>query len=317
MGEAATDQRSLAASLAPALRELTDGRLGEPRWFRADWQRAGAATATVPWRDDNGNEVEAILKLPVTGRELKWTRRLAPEPTEDDAVVPRLYASGERIGGYDLRWVVIERLPVGPLGLRWDDHHVSRMADALARFADRANRHPVDVPPLREDWPAMVADSVQRVRENHLPEERRWRAALKQLKRRLNDLVTEWRARPVDEWQHGDAHLANAMCRSDGPDDPVTLIDLAEVHAGHWVEDAVYLERQLWGRPERLETRPVKAVAAARRAAGLPVGENDARLAMIRRALLAATAPHFIRSEGHPSHLATCLDWLERALGEL
>ena len=39
----------------------------------------------------------------------------------------------------------------------------------------------------------------------------------------------------------------------------------------------------------------------------------DTRLAMIRRGLLAATAPKFIRSEGHPRHLEACLKWLEAA----
>jgi hypothetical protein len=38
---------------------------------------------------------------------------------------------------------------------------------------------------------------------------------------------------------------------------------------------------------------------------------------MIRRALLAGTAPKFMRSEGHPRHLQACLNWLETALAEL
>jgi hypothetical protein len=80
----------------------------------------------------------------------------------------------------------------------------------------------------------------------------------------------------------------------------------------------VYFERQLWARPERMrQHKPVKAVAAARKALGLTVESEYPRLAMIRRALLAGTAPKFIRSEGNPHHLAACLEWLERALGEL
>ena len=98
----------------------------------------------------------------------------------------------------------------------------------------------------------------------------------------------------------------------------VALIDLAEVHAGHWVEDAVYLERLLWARPERLKShKPVKAIAKARKAHGLDVDKDYPRLAMIRRALLAATAPKFIKSEGSPAHLAACLNWLETSLRDL
>jgi hypothetical protein len=96
----------------------------------------------------------------------------------------------------------------------------------------------------------------------------------------------------------------------------VCLIDMAEVHAGHWVEDAVYLERQLWARPERLKVhKPVKEIAAARKRLGLPVDAEYPRLAMIRRALLAATAPRFLKS--HPAYLDACLGWLEIALAEL
>ena len=53
----------------------------------------------------------------------------------------------------------------------------------------------------------------------------------------------------------------------------MVLIDLAEVRPGHWVEDAVYLERLHWARPERLKGRnPVKLLAAARRRLGLEIG---------------------------------------------
>jgi hypothetical protein len=98
---------------------------------------------------------------------------------------------------------------------------------------------------------------------------------------------------------------------------PVCLIDLAEVHAGHWIEDAVYLERQLWARPERLKAhKPVREIAAARKRLGLSVDADYARLAMARRALLAATAPRFLKSEGHPAYLDACLGWLEIALSE-
>jgi len=98
----------------------------------------------------------------------------------------------------------------------------------------------------------------------------------------------------------------------------VILIDLAEVRPGHWAEDAVYLERQLWARPDRLKmTRPVKAMAQARRKHGLHNEPLSHELADIRRVLMAATSPAFLKTEGHPRHLAGALDQLEAAMTRL
>jgi hypothetical protein len=93
------------------------------------------------------------------------------------------------------------------------------------------------------------------------------------------------------------------------------LIDLAEVHAGHWVEDAIYLERQLWGHHSRLESaNPLKTMANARKSIGLKVTEDYPELANIRRLLLAATAPAFMQSEGDPRYLHACLEQFQLAI---
>ena len=108
------------------------------------------------------------------------------------------------------------------------------------------------------------------------------------------------------------------MCRNDDLDSPVALIDLAEVHAGHWIEDAVYLERQLWGHKTRLKlTKPVHAMAAARKLHGLRVDDEYSKLADLRRMLLAATAPAFMQSEGDPRYLAACLEQFQGATDRL
>ena len=108
--------------------------------------------------------------------------------------------------------------------------------------------------------------------------------------------------------------MANVMCRSEDPNDPVALIDLAEVHAGHWIEDAVYLERQLWGHKTRLKsTKPVHAMVTARKRHRLHVDDNYSDLVDIRRMLLAATAPAFMQSEGDPRYLAACLEQYQQA----
>ena len=315
-GPLSSGTHGLAAGLADQLAEACEGRLGAITWFKADWQRGGAATGTARFRLDDAEEVPVVVKLPVVQRERMWTSRLQRD--DEQAVVPKLYAAGETLGGYDLAWIVIEHFPHGPLGLHWHDQHIERIADAVARFYAAASAYPVDEPPKIEAWDDLLRDAQQSVRINDIANSRRWKSAMKTLRGRLTDLVSEWRARPVGDWLHGDLHLANAMSRESLEAGTVYLIDMAEVRAGHWVEDAVYLERQLWARPQRLRAvKPVKAIADARRRRGLTVEEGYPRLAMIRRALLAATAPRFLKTEGHPKHLEACLDWLERAVVEL
>lgn len=310
-----SDPRSLAAALAPALCETCEQRLDDISWFKADWQRGGAATAAAQYRDDDGQSVPVVIKLPVVQRELTWTRRLQPTDGHAmDSVVPRLFRSGDQVGGYDLAWIIIERFEHGPLGLQWHDDHVRRICRAAAEFHKATSRFPIDQPPRVEQWHELITTAREDARTNEIPEQQRWNEAMKALTHRLDDLVAEWRARPITHWVHGDLHIANAMSRHGLDSGPVSLIDLAEVRPGHWVEDAVYFERQLWARPERMEKNPVKTMARARKKLGLPVDENDNRLAMIRRALLAGTAPHFMKSEGHPVYLHACLEWLEKAL---
>jgi len=309
------DPRHLAETLAPVLGEACGGRLSEITWFRTDWQHGGAATGTARYQVADAATVAVVVKLPVVHRELLWMRRLQDG---DDNVVPRLYASGETLGGYDLSWLVIEHFEHGPLGTHWHADHVTRIADAAARFQMAAMAWPVDQPARREPWDEMVKEATRSLRTNAVPRRQEWRTALKKLRGHLDSIVEDWEARDTAQWVHGDLHVANAMSRESMESGPVCLIDLAEVRVGHWIEDAVYLERQLWARPQRLEGHgPVKAIAAARRRWHLPVEDDYPRLAMIRRALLAGTALGFLQSEGDPRYLDACLGWLERAVVEL
>ena len=309
------DKRALASSLEPALQELLKGHLQPIHWFKADWQRGGAATGKSIFEDDNGKH-NVIIKLPIGPQELIWTRRL--QTAKKPLPIPHLFASGHELGGYDLAWLIIECLPTGPLALRWHENHIQRIAAASAHFYAAAGAYEVDQAPKREPWEDLIRDAQKSVRVNKIPERKRWASALKTLKRRSEQLVEQWRARKADQWLHGDLHMANAMTRGEFTKGEVVLIDLAEVHVGHWLEDAVYLERRLWAMPERMkQTRPVRAIATARRRLGLDVEAQFGRLAMIRRALLAGSAPAFMRSEGHPQYLAACLIRLESALASL
>ncbi len=312
------DARHLAATLAPVLADACDGRLSSVTWFRTDWQRGGAATGTAQYQLPESGSVDVVVKLPVVQRELLWMRRLQESEKHGFLVVPRLYESGQTLAEYDLSWLVIERFEYGPLGTHWHHDHVARLAEAAGDFYRAASAWRVDQPSREEPWDKLLAEAQKSLKTNPLPRPKAWRDAVKTLRGRLSPVVDRWRSRDTSQWLHGDLHLANAMSRESLESGPVCLIDLAEVRVGHWVEDAVYLERQLWARPERLKGHgPVRAIAAARRQRSLPVDDDYPRLAMIRRALLAATAPRFLRSEGDPRYLEACLDRLTQALAEL
>lgn len=314
------DARSLAASLLPHLEDACSGRLSDVIWFKADWQRGGAATGRGTWDPGDGAAFDVIIKIPVRPREVTWLDRLQSTPGDDALpVVPRLLASGTTLGGYDLAWVVIEKIEHGPLGMRWHKDHIRRIAEAAARFSLEADRWPAsDAEPRVEDWAFMVDQARTSVRLNEPADHVQWSNTLKRLSHGIDELVDRWRKRETCHWIHGDLHLANALSRDGMQSGPVTLIDLAEVRPGHWLEDAVYLERQLWASPDRLvSSKPVKAMASARRRLGLGVEEHWDELAMIRRALMAGTAPTFMRSEGHPRFFKACLQQLERSLDAL
>ena len=309
----------MAEGLLPALCKSCDNRIEDVHWFKADWQRGGAATAMASWMSDSGEPIPVVIKFPVVRRELRWTRRMQPNPNDPgEPVVPRLFSSGEQLGGYDLAWIVIERLPHGPLGMTWHDGHADRMATAVARFHESAARFVIDQGSRTEPWEKLMATARRNVTRNRLEEASRWSKQLKVLARRLRVVVSEWEARQPLAWLHGDLHLANAMSRDARDAGDVVLIDFAEVHVGHWVEDAVCFERSLWTNPGRLRSSaPVRSIAAARRSLRLDVDKSDDRLAVIRRMLLAATAPAYPWSEGNPRHLRACLDQLEHALASL
>ena len=305
---------SLASSLEPVLIRQTKNQLRDIHWFRTDWQRGGAATGFAKLDSEDGKTNDVVIKFPVVERELRWTRCMQ----DANGVAPKLFASGEQLNGYDLAWMVIERFPVGPLGKHWEESNIQRIADAAARFTKSASKFKVDQSGRREDWKTLLKTAKKSVRENHIENESKWKKAHSLVSKKLASILKIWRGRRIDQWLHGDLHLANAMCRSDEPDAEVSLIDLAEVHAGHWVEDAVYLERQLWGHKSRLKSsKPVHAMVAARKSLGMRVDENYNDLVDIRRLLLAAAAPAFMQSEGDPRYLASCLQQFQNTADRL
>ncbi len=312
------DASSLAHMLEPVLRDCCNGCLGEIAWFRSAWSSSGSATGSATWRDSRGN-FDTIVKLPLGPEEFRWTTALGNPDAK--APTPRVFASGSELGGYDLAWIVEERVKGEPIRARMGPGDVERVLVAAADFHEAAIRvrPQVDAPkPL--DWEGTLARARDVCHAFAIPEAQRWNECVKHVVRMLPKLLARWNARPLNCWCHGDMHPGNVLRLVEPRDDAhaCVMIDLAMVHAGHWIEDAVYLERQYWAAPEYLHgVRPVAALAQLRRERGLRVDQEHVDLANIRRVLMAAVSPAFTDREGHPRYLRAALETLEKTLPQV
>ena len=314
-----SDAGQLAHELAPALKDACDGRLHDLRWFRTDWQRGGAATGYADYHHHNGSSARVVVKLPIGPTEWRVLTDLADAP---GSPTPAVVASGLELAGYDLGWAVMECLDGPPLMAKLDKPALRDMADALGRFAALAGqRWPLRAPLDSPNWEAILDKARAALRDNPVPHAQRWNEAVKATQRLLPTLVQRWESRAVNTWCHGDFHPGNAMRRPEGsPWGPpgVILIDFADTHSGHWVEDAVYLERLYWGHEDQLQKqKPVSLIARARKDAGLHHDDDYQLLASTRRVLMAASVPAFLHREGRPAYLEAALGVIERLLPQV
>jgi hypothetical protein len=337
---------ALGPALAPALYEACGDRLGEITWFTRAWQRSGAATGHTHWRLPDGSVIDAIAKVPVGYREYYWSTKLGETdpmlwdaPEAEHLPVPRVLASGVELGGHDVGWVIVEKIEGEPLrkqiGPDADDDEARealvRLFDAAARFHRLAEEvrppQPTDRPTPR-NWTKLLEQSERVLRDNNHPDTARWGELIERTRTALDGLLAIWNARLVETWCHGDLHPGNVLSRtcnscrlgadggSDGPPgcQESVLIDLALMHAGHWVQDALYLERLHWGREGLLRgVNPVVELAKARSAQGLANGTDAEALADVRRVLMAATSPAFRDQASDEVYLAGALSRLEDA----
>lgn len=86
-------------------------------------------------------------------------------------------------------------------------------------------------------------------------------------------LLRRWSTRRLNAWCHGDLHGGNALRRADGS---CVLIDLALIHPGHWLEDALYLERVCWSRMQAKSRADTAARAAGNGWHGQHFGDRHA-----------------------------------------
>ncbi len=288
-----------------------DGRLSAVRWFRTDWQRGGALTGYATYCDESDQEQPVVVKMPVGPGEQQWLRRIS----ETSDVVPRVWAWGQALGGYDLAWVVMEQLHHGPLSAAWAGKEFELLVEAVVRFYAAAQAFPVDQPPKEKDWPQLLDKARQSVRRHNLSNGQRWSKALKKANRKLKAWQAAWDGRPTDQWCHGDLHLANAMTRVPCPGGPAVLLDFALTHPGHWVEDAIYLEHLYWAQRDKLHGYNItKQIARQRKQMGLAVSKDWPQLANAYRALLAMATPATLHSDGNPRHLQAALEMLENII---
>ncbi len=313
--EPAQGGHDLGHALQPSLESVCDGRLTDIHWFRTDWQRGGAATAYADWRGDDGDSREVIVKLPVGPTEHRFLTRLA----KTDAPTPRVVASGTELGGYDFAWVVMERLAGDPLSKQLHKkafRMICESAGAFHAFAERCV--PLEEHASASKWDELLEKARHALHETPIPRAQDWTNAVKKTQKAITKLHLAWRTRPINAWCHGDLHPGNALVRGDGSSwgpGCCVLIDFAEVRAGHWVEDAVYLERIHWGNPDVLKgVKTTSLIGKARKANGLDNGEGYAELANIRRVMIASCVPAFLQREGHPAYLDGALGVLEKLL---
>lgn len=305
----------LGPQLEPQLKEACQGRLADVRWFRTDWQRGGAATAYAKVTMPEGGVLDAVVKVPVGPREYRFLTGLA----QTEAPTPRVAFHGVELAGYDLAWVVMERLPGNPLAAKMHHEVLPHLIEAVCLFHAHSEKlGPLPAPDSGFNWAHLLKKARECIEANAPAHEQAWLNGIKQVSKKLPMLSKTWESRAITCWCHGDLHPGNAMLRAEGSawGPPGTiLLDFAEAHPGHWVEDAVYLERQFWGRPEYLDgIKPVSMLAKLRKEAGQECSDDYTAIANVRRLLMSAVSPAFMHREGGPRYLNAAREMMERML---
>jgi hypothetical protein len=323
------DAHDLAVLLGPLLRQACADNLGPIEWFRSVHQRGGAATGFSTWRTHDARTIPVLVKIPVSPTEHRWTTALGAgdvaqwsERWSLTIPTPRVVASGTSLAGYDLAWIIEERLTGPHLPQSLDEASALDLLTAAADFQAAAMKvAPLETRPPSPDWDRILDRVRSLIRADAFPDARRWNEIIRKVQRVLPILRHRWDSRPINAWCHGDLHAGNALRRlaPDGTElaDPrhgCVLIDLALVHPGHWVEDALYLERQFWGHEKQLGIKPVPTLARLRRERGLPADDAYGDLAMVRRVLTAACAPAMLEREGNIRYLRAAMEIIERCL---
>lgn len=263
----------VVASLIAALGDEVGmaGRLAELRLeARPEHTQSLFLTGT-----DSATGMGLFVKLNITPWELYWMRALGEHAPD---LVPRVLASGERLGRDELRWLVLERAPYQLLNPTWGERVYDLLAEAAVSFhiaaqsIDRrftgmecldATQRWIELA-LREGCPGPLTRVLQRLEED-------W----------------DWVARTCGlEVCFGDLTPVNALSRTPPPGGgPALLIDPIP-RVAPWAWDAAYCQTI----SANSDVRMVQRMAQIRRRRGLyaPEGPELDRLAVIMLAWLSA-----------------------------
>ena len=321
--------QGLASTLGGDVIEQCRGQLGEISWFKTTWQHSGAGTGFATWTTKKGVEIECVVKVPIGYREYYWTKRLGLVHEDDwerssslSLATPRVLAAGYELGEHDFAWLVMEKFKNPPLASSLDASSMWEIFEAAAEFQAAAVLEEIVDPkklPKGKEWGADLEKAIREVDAHAMEHAERWTRAIERVLENLGVFADRWINRSVDTWCHHDLHARNAMRRiSNNPEihGRCALIDLALVAPGHWVEDALYIERLYWGHEDLMcGVDPVETLGRCRVALGLPVDGDSEEIAGVRRVLMAATCPNYLRTEGNQLYLNAALERLEHLLG--
>jgi hypothetical protein len=191
-----------------------------------EWSASGGLHLVGTWRE---SDTPVLIKLGVNLNQLYWTRQIAATAPD---LIPKLYASGEKLGDLQIGWTAMERIAFGPLGPAWNGQEFGMLLDAAVRFqrVTRAiePRHAavMDAARLRSllevgvaaHPPGPVAAVIDRLEAD-------W----------------AWVAATCErEVCHGDVHMCNVLTRTPPPDRGDALLIDCQPSMQPWAFDAAY-----------------------------------------------------------------------------
>ena len=200
-----------------------------------------------------------IVKVGTSARENFWCRelhRLCPD------LVPRVYASGSRLGDIDVHWLASEAIPYGPLGDSWNGREFELMLDAGIRFYRQAKL--IADPALNVTTQTEVARWLDGAIRQQCP------GSVDVLLSRLDDHWNFVLEKCESETCFDDFHMCNGLMRDPPPEgERAVLIDI-HPNRRPWILDPAYLQVLNSGDRNRPGHRDlVHRMAVKRRDAGL------------------------------------------------
>lgn len=200
-----------------------------------------------------------MIKVGTSARENFWCNelcRLAPD------LVPRVYASGSRLGRIDVHWLASEAIPFGPLGNAWHGREFELLLDAGIRFYQQAEK--IRDPTLDETTSMDVSRWLRGSIDRNPP------GAVDGLLQKADLHWSFLLEKCGSDICFDDFHLCNGLVRDPPPDGKrVVLIDI-HPRRQPWILDPAYLQvlnSSESGRPGHRDL--IHGMAARRSEAGL------------------------------------------------